>query len=325
MNIKKYLKNNKICGPLYYKLKSYKDVKMLNERVQYTGKFINRSKERKYLCIALAGYKEFFYPAFFSRLEKFMDERLDVCIITSGLYSEEIDEICKRNDWSYLSTNENNVSLVQNVAINLHPKAELIFKLDEDILITKDYFDHMLLAYSLAKDSEYLPGVIAPIIPINGYGHMRVLEKLQLKKLYEEKFEKPLYAAGPSRMIENSVEVAKFFWGENEYIPTIDQMNAQFWNGEKKVLPCPIRFSIGAILFERQLWEKMGYFKVSKKGVAMGGDESQLCSYCCEYSKPIMVSDNVVVGHLGFGPQNAAMKEYYLGHKEKFMITGDLK
>lgn len=320
MNIKSFMKNNKLLNPIYSKLKESKNDRKLLERVKYTGKFTNRSQKSKYLCIVLAGYKEFFYPAFFGRLEKFMDVRLDVCIITSGLYSETISKICEKNKWSYLSTKENNVSLVQNVAISLHPNAKYIFKLDEDILITENYFEHMLIAYSLAKKSEYDPGVIAPILPINAYGHLRVLEKLQLKKFYKENFESPRYIAGPSRMVESSANVAKFFWGEGEYIPSIDELNDKFWRDKKEIRPCPIRFSIGAILFEREFWESMGYFSVNKDGTSLGADEVEICTYGCIYSKPVMVSENIVVGHLGFGPQNAQMKEYYLKHKDKFEI-----
>lgn len=318
--LKQTLKNNNLTKSLYYKMKKLKDNQVRNNKLKYTGKFINRSNNSEYLCIVLAGYKEFFYPAFFGRLKKFMDSRLDVCIITSGKYSKEIEGIAEKNEWSYLSTEENNVALVQNVAINLHKKAKYIFKLDEDILITENYFDHMLQMYEYAKKSDYYPGVIAPILPINGYGHMVVLEKLHLLDIYENKFEKPKYMAGPSRMIENSSEVAKFFWGEGGYVKNIDELNLEFWKHDKIIKPCPIRFSIGAILFERELWESMGYFNVNRKITALGADELQLCNFCCNFSRPIMVSENIVVGHLSFGPQNAVMKDFYYDNNEKFVI-----
>lgn len=54
----------------------------------------------------------------------------------------------------------------------------------------------------------------------------------------------------------------------------------------------------------------------------MGSDETEICSYCMEHSRPLMVSENVLVGHLGYLPQNGIMKEYYLSHKERFMPTG---
>lgn len=50
----------------------------------------------------------------------------------------------------------------------------------------------------------------------------------------------------------------------------------------------------------------------------MGSDEVYLCTSCCIMSRPLMISENVVVGHLSFGGQNKAMKEYYLQHKETF-------
>lgn len=320
MKLKKYLKSNKITSPYYNKLKKVKDEYVLNSRVKYNGSFFDRSSGKKYLCIVLAGYKDFLYPSVFFRLSNYMDDRIDVCIVSSGLYSDELAKICETNNWSYLSTKENNVSLVQNVAIKLHPNAKYIFKLDEDIFITKDYFAHMIEEYDNLKDCDYYPGVLAPIIPINAYGYMRVLEKNNLKKYYSDKFETPKYAASAKYMIENSSDVAKFFWGEGGYVPSIDELNTMFWEDVHEVRPCPIRFSIGAILFERKLWEDMGYFKVDRRNTALGADETQLCTYCHIHSRPIMVSENIVVGHLGFGKQNAEMKEYYLKNTEKFSI-----
>ena len=32
----------------------------------------------------------------------------------------------------------------------------------------------------------------------------------------------------------------------------------------------------------------------------------------------MVVSDNVVVGHLGYGPQTKEMIDYYLNHKDRF-------
>ena len=62
----------------------------------------------------------------------------------------------------------------------------------------------------------------------------------------------------------------------------------------------------------------MGYFNVPRSGSSLGADEVQLCSYCIEKSKAMMVSENVVVGHFSFGGQYKAMKEYFEEHPEVF-------
>jgi hypothetical protein len=103
-------------------------------------KFDNRSKNRGKMCYVLAGYKSFLYSVVFARLAKFLDEDIDVCIISSGMYSKELSHICEEHDWSYLSIKKNNVSLAQNTVIRLHPSAEFIYKLDEDIFVTAGYF-----------------------------------------------------------------------------------------------------------------------------------------------------------------------------------------
>lgn len=118
--------------------------------------------------------------------------------------------------------------------------------------------------------------------------------------------------------IEANPEVSKFFWGEGNIIPDIDAMNERFGAEPLDERPCPFRFSIGAILFKRALWEEMRAFKVRFSGTSLGKDEIQICSYCFLNSMPIMVSENVVVGHFAFGRQNASMKEYYYEHPEKF-------
>ena len=281
------------------------------KRLKCHYQFKDRSHGFDKMVMMLAGYKDYLYPEVFGRFQKYLIEGLDVCIITSGKFVPEIDKMCEENGWSYLTTKENHVSLVQNVALNLHPSAKLVFKLDEDIFLCEGFFENMLRAYEHAKEGQYEAGVIAPLIPVNGYGHVRVLEKLGLSDKYEELFgERPVYAAGPEHIIENDPKVARFFWGEEGFVPSIDEMNRRFSSESLEERPCPVRFSIGAILFERSLWENMHYFAVNMR-YPIGTDEEDICAYCVNSSHPVMVSENVLVGHFSFGPQNVAMKEFF--------------
>ncbi len=324
MEFKEILRTNTYTKDLY---KAVKRIYYRRKNSTNKYKFINRSKGCEKLCIVLAGYKNFLIPAVMGRIKKYAPGNVDVCIITSGKWSEEIAELCERNGWSYLSTKRNNVSLAQNVAIDIFKDARYIFKLDEDIFITEDYFERMLKAYEeCEKSTDYKPGVMAPLLPINGYGHVQILRKFGMDEVYKSVFGDLKVAAGPDRKIENSPELARFMWGEGiknkefkEYkLPGIDEMNRLLYRQETKAEPCAIRFSIGAILFEREFWESMNYFQVGK-GPGMGDDEVQLCEHCMLVSRPLMVTHNIVVGHLAFGGQNQAMKEYYEGHKVLFM------
>ncbi len=323
MGIKTFLYDNKYTQKIYRRLRiSY------IQKHYLTGehRFINRSKGREKLCLVLAGYKNYLIPAVMGRLRKFAPEDVDICIITSGKWSGEIDRLCEENNWSYLSTKRNNVALAQNMCIELHRKANYIFKLDEDIFLTEKYFERMLETYKECKrNADYNIGVLAPLLPINGYGHFKLINKFGLTDMYKKKFGDLKIAAGIDRKIENSPELARFMWGEpitvdgKEYrLPTIDEMNRRLSEEPAEIVACPIRFSIGAILFERKLWKDMGYFKVDV-GAGMGRDEAQLCSYCLLESKPIMVSSNILVGHLAFGSQNQSMREYLEKNPEMFL------
>lgn len=318
MGLKLFLKNNFFTRGIYKKLKRVKDNYLYKKELTYINHFYNRSQNNKYLCIVLAGYKEFAYNAVFFRLKKYIMNDMDVCVVSSGIHSERLKKICEENGWSYLSVKKNNVCLVQNIALKLHPKAQYIFKLDEDVFITKNYFNNMIKAYNHSKKGDYIPGIVAPLLLINGYSHLRILKKLNLENVYEERFEKPKYAAGQERQIQSNPEVAKFMWGATGEVPQLDKLNEMFMNNPLEEKACPVRFSIGAILFNRSLWENMDHFKVDKNGPGMGDDENQICYHCMSSSRPILVSENVVVGHLSFGQQNEAMKKYFLENEDDF-------
>lgn len=310
----------KISNGVYNLLKKVyrKMQKQRNLRGKY--KFEDRKKGSDKLCIIIAGYKPFLYEVGFSRIEKFMPKDFDVCIVSSGKYDDVLSRIAQKNQWSYLSTKRNCVSLVQNIAINLFKDAEYIYKLDEDIFVTENYFETLLKTYyECEKNGNYKVGFVAPLIPINGYGNMKILNRFNMTEYYTEKFEKPLYATGRDRKVEYEPAVAKFMWGEGNFIPKIDDMNKAVQEDNFSYEACPIRFSIGAILFSRKLWEEMRYFKV-KSGSCMGLDEEQICSFCVNNSKAMIVSNNCVVGHLSFGTQNETMKKYFIENKEKFSL-----
>ncbi len=318
MNLEKLRKTVK-KSKFYKKSKEiYSTVCMQYRRYgRYT--FVDRSKHSDRLCIILAGYKEFLYQSVLGRIERFAPKDMDICVLTSGIVSETLIAWCERCGWSYLSTKRNNVSLILNIAIHLHPSAKYIYKLDEDIFVTKNYFENMLRAYDHATKGAYTPGVIAPLIPVNGYGHLRVLEKLHLREEFMAIFGMPKHDAGDFYPVVADAQAARFFWGEGGFVPSIDEMNERFSSEPLAEYPCAIKFSIGAIMFPRETWLGMKMFPVSVVR-NLGIDERRLCYYCCIESRPILVSENVLVGHFGFQYQAQEMKEYFKAHQEVFIL-----
>lgn len=317
--IKAWLRESVFTRNLYRLLKDIRDNRHYRISTEVGHIFIDRRKNRKKLCMILAGYKPYLYEDVFARLVRYMPEEIDVCIVSSGLYSKELEKVAETQGWSYFSTEKNCVTLAQNAVILLHPFAEYIYKIDEDIFVTEYCFERMMEAFlKVEAEGEYNVGFVAPLLPVNGYGHLQILKKLGLKEIYEEKFERPIYASYSSRMIERSGAAARFFWGDNGIVPSIDQMSKLFGNHPFEYSACPVRFSIGFILMRRCTWEDMGMWKVLADNPCMGLDEEQICSYCITKSKAIIVAENAVSGHLSFGQQNEEMKQYYSEHRELF-------
>lgn len=282
----------------------------------FSGKycFTNRSKNKKKLLIVVAGYKEFLWDVVFGRIKKFVDNDIDICVVSPGLYSKRLDDICKENDWSYLYTKENKLSLAQNIAIKLHKKAEYIYKLDEDIFIGKNYFINLLRGLiEIKEEGIYKPGFVAPVLNVNGFSYLFFLEKIGKKSDYLRAFGE-LRSACMGVKAHYDPKAAIYLW---EAIFPIDQ-SVKLFADEKGYLVIPHRFSIGAILVEREIWEMNCGFMVAKNG-SLGVEEEQICRFCSEKSMPAFLIKNTLAGHFAFGPQNGNMEKYFIKNKKNFV------
>lgn len=279
------------------------------QRLNFNGShtFIDRSKGSERLLIVLAGYKSFLWPLTLTRIAKFVPSDVDVCILSSGLYSEPLDKMAADYGWSYLYTKLNKVSLVQNLAILRHQKAKWIYKLDEDIFISENFFEKLLEGYLYVRNEGlYNPGFCSPMLNVNGYSYISFLRSINADDEYKAKFGELKHAARDIKAFDDS-EAAKWLWEKS--LP-FDNVAQHIASQPFKYSASPHRFSIGAILFEREFWEAIGGFRVSLKEGCLGIDEGYLCQDCIEMSRVMIVIHNLFAGHFSFGPQSAAMKEY---------------
>ena len=293
--------------------------------------FVDRSKKNKKLCIVLAGYKEPLWDEIFGRLAAFVPEDVDVCILTSGLTSEYLARIAERNSWSYLSTQSNHLSLIQNIAIDVHPHAQWIYKIDEDIFITRNFFETLLNTYQYAEEhTPYVPAFVSPLINVSCFGYLRLLDKCNLTDDFKATGltnMKLTDGLNHSHAVLRDPKVARYMWGETQPIlRNIDALSEHFSQEKLAFTVCPIRYSIGAILFTRETWERFGKFPLTFVGgpYGLGDDEECICHYACFTGRAMIVSDNCLVGHLGYGgAQTASMLEYYAEHKARFAFVDD--
>lgn len=327
MKLVQKLEKNKTVLKYGRKIKDNIRKSKIKKAVKGKYVFINRQKEHKKMCMILAGYKDLIWNDVEERLKKYLPEDIDVCLLSSGKYCENLEKTAKKNNWSYLSTSENKVTLIQNIAIDLFPKAELIYKLDEDIFITEKFFSNLEKTYyEIEKNSNYDVGFVSCLLNVNGFTYIPILDELKLLKEYENRFGHARYICGSyeDAILKNS-EAAKFMWGSSdERLKNIDELSKVFEIKKFSYLICPVRFSIGAILFSREVWEEMGRFKVGI-GSGMGADEVQICNFCMSNCKLIAISENSVVGHFGYGPHSKEMNKYYADNKAIFKSKRKLK
>jgi hypothetical protein len=278
----------------------------LNFSGSYT--FIDRSKGSQRLLVILAGYKDFLWSLTLDRMARFLPPDIDVCVVSSGLFSSGLVAMAERFGWSYLYTEANKVSLVQNLAVSLHTQANWIYKLDEDIFISEGFFDSLLDGYlQIAAEGLYNPGFCSPVVNVNGYSYITFLKSIAAEEEYRARFGELKYAANGIKAYAEG-EAAKWLWQKSlPFDEVAGYMRSQPFNYSG----VPHRFSIGAILFERKLWETVGGLRCGLRNGGLGLDEEYLCKDCLELSRPIFVIHNVFAGHFSFGPQTKTMIDYF--------------
>lgn len=279
--------------------------------------FQNRQKGQKKLCMILAGYKPDLWDSVFQRISRFLPEDIDVCVMTSGVERPKLMRLCEERGWSYLATRRNKLTRIQNLAIYLHPEAEYIYKLDEDMFITAGFFEGLYETYQRARrELSYEIAFAAPLIPVNGYGYVRILERCGLGEDWAQQFGSAVYTDGihHHRAILEQAGAARYMWGETQpLLRDIDRLAQSLSQAAVPYTICPIRFSIGAILFSRAAWLDWGLFPVDWT-VGMGLDEACIAHYCMFHGKAAIVSEITLAGHLAFGPQKDEMlKEFSEG------------
>jgi hypothetical protein len=269
--------------------------------------FVDRSTGSHAVAVILAGYKPYLWDITLARLERFLSPEIDVCLVSPALRSGPLEALAERRGWSYLSTRANYVSLAQNLAIARHPDARWVVKLDEDIVIGEGFFERLLAAYGrVVAEGHYRPGFCAPVLNVNGFSYLRFLQTMGLEAAYRERFGDLRLATGEIPAT-NDGEAALWLWRHS--LP-FDEVAARFAAQPPAFSTVPHRFSIGAILFEREFWDSFGGLLVRPPAGALGVDEASICRKCVDMSRAMVVAHDVFAGHFSFSAQEAFMREH---------------
>ena len=115
-----------------------------HNRLDYGSKYKVEGviQHKSKMLYVLAGYKPYLWNDVFARIKRNQPDDLEVCIASSGIYSKELSEECRKNSWVYLSTKLNNVCVMTNIIMREFSNAEYIFKIDEDIYLPDNYFNN---------------------------------------------------------------------------------------------------------------------------------------------------------------------------------------
>lgn len=198
-----------------------------------------------------------------NRLIKYTDWKEFELWICSNASTNANDKIIKAYAKRYKEINVfyqdvNQISLIQNNLIN-KLRAEIYIKLDDDILVSENWYKGFIgLIERHGKDMS----IGSVVIPINGFGWLPFLEIMGYIEDFKSKFPEIELIQGCMEPASwYSKDVNKYLW---EKSLNIDDVAKQFTTKQKSIrdLEVPFRYSIGAIVFYHDFWQKMNGWKV---------------------------------------------------------------
>ena len=205
-----------------------------------------------------------------------------------------------------------NVPYIQNVVIEIHPEAQYIWKFDEDMYVYHNYFEDMLMTYKKAcAELNHKICFTAPLIPINSYGYIKFLKEVDKLNEYEKMFLKGHKAITGDSIGKYSgalwtAEAQKYIW---DVTGNFDDMAERIQKNNIGYTICPTRFSIGAIMFTRDVWREMkGFEETFAYHYNNGEDEVAINMNCMKNARVIVCCDNVFVAHFSFGGEYDAVR-----------------
>ena len=288
----------------------------------------NRQKGFENLLIIVAGFQPYYWDQVFARVNKSREtfgESIDICVcVPEGIKGSKDDlrKRCEKLGWSFLYIHLDLLSQVQNTAIKLHPHAQWIYKIDEDIIMSEDYFCRLKHAYINADSKSFYPiGFMGPLLNINAACAPYFLKTVGAYDEFRAKYgEYRIKFQKEDDLIHKSKELAEFIWEKS--VP-FDEVAAGIYSKNKGVfVVSPVRYSIGAILFKRDYWEQIGFFKVGILG-QMGLEEEQICGFSLVNFKPIFIALDVFAGHLGFYTQKETCRRFFEKHSDDIFLKID--
>jgi hypothetical protein len=285
-----------------------------NFRGRFT--FFPHRQNHPNLLLVVAGYKPGLWPYVLRRIQRFLPEQWDVCLCVPGTDQPALRELAKNNQWSFLQTTRNQLAAAQNLAIREHPSATMIAKIDEDIFLTEGCLGGLAAAFSEVKTGRAIrPGIIAPLINVNGFCARTILNRTGLLEVFEKRFGTCWESCTDTPAWQNP-EAAKFLW---ESTAPLEPTAGKFRRAGVDFAVCPQRFSIGCFAMERDFWSAMQGFTVAPSG-DLGVEEIDLAAHCAATSRPIVIAKHLLVGHAGFGDQMSVMEPWLLANADKLEL-----
>jgi hypothetical protein len=154
-------------------------------------------------------------------------------------------------------------------------------------------------------------GFVAPTLNVNGFSYRTFLQFVAPEQLREFR---QRFGDARTSCVRTAAWAqplaAQFLWERS--LP-FDLLAARFRARPVGYDVCPHRFSIGAIFFRRQLWDELGGFSLAAEK-ELGVEESDLCAFCCDQARLMLVSHQTFAGHVGFFPQSAHMLAWIANH-----------
>ena len=145
-----------------------------------------------------------------------------------------------------------------------------------------------------------------------GMDIMFFLDSINVREEFEETFGKQFFTDNfQDAIVHKDSKVAIWLWEHSLPFDRVADYIRKTYHGKRGL--CSLRFSVGAVMFDRKFWEDLGYFDVRFIG-GMALEEEQMNAYCINNMRSIIIAEDVLVGHLGFYRQKDACKTFFEEH-----------